>query len=72
MNANPILLQMKYARVIETFSKLSKLSLSQALDFFYNSEEYQLISRGISDLHCMSDMYLAEDLLEEYLHAQSE
>lgn len=66
MNADPVLLQMKYARVVKVFSELSGLSLSQALDFFYHSVEYKLISKGVSDLHCMSDMYLAEDLLEEY------
>lgn len=66
MNASPILLQMKYARVVAAFAKLAGLSLSDALDFFYKSDEYKLVSRGVSDLHCMSDMYLAEDLLEEY------
>lgn len=66
MNANQNLLQMKYARVVEAFAKLSGLSLSKALDFFYRSEEYKLISKGVSDLHCMSDTYLAENLQEEY------
>jgi len=66
MNASPILLQMKYARVVAAFAKLAGLSLSDALDFFYKSDEYKLVSRGVSDLHCMSDMDLAEDLLEEY------
>lgn len=66
MDASPILLQMKYARVAAAFAELAGLSLSDALDFFYKSEEYKLVSRGVSDLHCMSDMYLAEDLLEEY------
>ncbi len=36
------------------------------MDFFYHSEEYKLISHGVSDLHCMSDQYLVEDLQEEY------
>ncbi|MCD8215414.1 MAG: DUF3791 domain-containing protein [Clostridiales bacterium] len=66
MNAHPILLQKKYVRVIKLFAEREKLTLSKALDFFYNSVEYKLISRGISDLHCMSDGYLAEDLSEEY------
>lgn len=66
MNANPILLQKKYARVIELFSKEMQLTLDEALDFFYRSESYRLISEGVSDLHCMSDKYLAEELKEEY------
>lgn len=33
--------------------------------FFYHSKEYELIRDGISDLHCMSDGYLVEDLMEE-------
>ncbi len=66
MNANPILLQKKYARIIECFSMLKGISLDAALDFFYRSETYRLIRDGVSDLHCMSDMYLAEELDLEY------
>lgn len=66
MNANPTLLHMKYVRVVKAFAELCGISLGEALDFFYHSDEYKLISRGVSDLHCMSDQYLAEDLREEY------
>lgn len=66
MNANPILLQKKYARVIELLAKEMQLTLDAALDFFYRSESYRLISEGVSDLHCMSDEYLVEELKEEY------
>ena len=38
----------------------------KALDFFYHSETYQLIRDGVSDMHCMSDAYLAEELEQEY------
>ena len=65
MIANPILLQMKYARIIDIFAKKAGISLEKALDFFYNSKEYDLINEGIADLHCMSDDYLADDLLKE-------
>ena len=27
---------------------------------------YQLMRDGISDMHCMSELYLAEELKEEY------
>ena len=66
MTANPILLQKKYSRVIECFAKQQGLSLDAALNFFYHSEVYQLIRAGISDMHCMSDAYLADELEQEY------
>lgn len=66
MNANPILLQKKYVRIIDLFSKKEKLSLDDALSFFYRSTIYRLISEGVSDLHCMSDEYLAEEMISEY------
>lgn len=66
MKANPILLQKKYSRVIECFARRQSISLSAALDFFYRSEVYQMIRDGVSDMHCMSDAYLAEELELEY------
>ena len=66
MNANPILLQKKYARVIECFAGKMHLTLDDALDFFYHSEVYRLVSEGVSDMHCMSDEYLADELSKEY------
>lgn len=66
MNANPILLQKKYSRVIELFAKQQGISLDAALEFFYHSEVYQLMREGVSDMHCMSDAYLAEELKQEY------
>ena len=66
MNANPILLQKKYARVIACFAKKSGVSLSGAMDLFYRSQLYRLMRDGVSDLHCMSDDYLADELFAEY------
>lgn len=66
MIANPILLQKKYSRIIKLFAENENLSLDEALNFFYHSITYQLISKGVSDLHCMSDEYLAEELTSEY------
>ena len=71
MTANWILLQKKYARVIELFAKEQKLSLDEALGFFYNSELYLLMREGSSDMHCMSDLYLVEDLMEEYVKEEA-
>ena len=56
----------KICRVIDCFAKKVGISLDEALGFFYHSEVYHLMREGISDMHCMSDGYLAEDLETEY------
>ena len=66
MNANPILLQKKYARIVNLFAKEKQLTLDEALDFFYHSFVYQLVSEGCADMHCRSDAYLVEELMMEY------
>lgn len=66
MNANPVLLQKKYSRVIECFAQEIGITLDKAIDFFYRSEVYHLISEGVSDMHCMSPEYLADELKTEY------
>ena len=66
MRANPILLQKKYSRVIECFAQRQGLALDAARAFFYRSEVYRLVRDGVSDMHCMSDAYLAEELELEY------
>ena len=65
MNANPILLQKKYARVIDRYAKNNGIPWEKALDVFYRSELYELVSQGVSDMHCMSDAYLVEELEKE-------
>jgi hypothetical protein len=62
MTANRTLLQHKYSNVIEEFSKLVGISLRQAIDMFYKSQTYEDMRDGISDMHCRSDAYLAEEL----------
>ena len=66
MMADPILLQKKYSRIIVCFANRMDISLDEALDFFYHSDVYQLIRDGVSDMHCMSDAYLADELEQEY------
>jgi hypothetical protein len=66
MLANKILLQRKYSRIVEQFSKENQIPLRLALKLFYQSEVYQLMSLGISDMHCRSDHYLVEELKEEW------
>ena len=53
-------------RAVEAFAEKAGLTLDTALDFFYCSETYRLVSEGVSYLHCMSDAYLADELMAEY------
>ena len=66
MNANATLLQKKYARIVERNAEKYNLTLETSLEQFYTSELYQLVSAGVSDLHCMSDEYLVEELHDEW------
>lgn len=65
MNANLILLQKKYTRIVALYAEKTGISLDDALKVFYHSEVYRLISEGVSDMHCMSDDYLVQELIEE-------
>lgn len=66
MMAEPLILQMKYASIIELFAKQANISLDEALNKFYHSELYLLLKEGVSDMHCMSEQYLVDDLMQEY------
>jgi hypothetical protein len=65
MKAHPTLLQLKYDSIIETLSKRANISLREALDMFYKSPIYEEISQGISDMHCRSDGYLADEVMQK-------
>lgn len=64
--ANRTLLHMKYARVIALFAEEVGISYDEALRMFYESQTYLDMRDGVSDLHCMSDGYLADELKLEY------
>ena len=32
---------------------------------FYDSKTFELISEGVTDMHCMSDEYLVDELMME-------
>ena len=66
MQANPTILQMKYARIVKLFAEQAGLSYEEALGKFYDD----LISNGIADMHCFSDEYLADELLIELGYKQ--
>lgn len=65
MTADKTLLQMKYARIISLIAKKTDVTEEKAMNLFYNSNTYMLISKGVSDFHCLSDAYLAEEIILE-------
>jgi hypothetical protein len=65
MKADSVLLQLKYDGVIEEFARYKNISLREALHIFYKSRVYQEMRAGVSDMHCRSDKYLAEELAAE-------
>ena len=65
MKTDSIVLQLKYSSVIEAFAEAAHIPLREALDKFYKSQIYIEMRDGISDMHCRSDKYLAEDLVQE-------
>ena len=67
MTAHPILLQKKLARVVDLYARKYHIREEEALGCLYKSELYSLLRAGISDLHCMSDDYLTEELHEEWI-----
>jgi hypothetical protein len=66
MKADWVLLQMKYSSVIAALAEMGNIPLRLALDMFYKSQIYSEMREGVSDMHCRSDKYLAEDILMEY------
>lgn len=65
MIVDSTLLQMKYARIISLLAKKADVDEEKAMEMFYKSNTYVLMSKGISDFHCMSDAYLAEEIMLE-------
>jgi hypothetical protein len=51
-----------YDGVINEYAKLANIPLREAFDKFYRSRLYSEIRRGVSDMHCRSDGYLADEL----------
>ena len=65
MIANRTLISHKCANVIKAYSELAEIPLREAFDVFYKSDLYLEIREGISDMHCRSAGYLAEELMIE-------
>ncbi len=58
----PIVLDLKMASVIDTYSQRYGVTIEEAMDLFYTSHTMSMIERGVADLHCRSDIYLADEL----------
>lgn len=69
MYASKTILQMKYARIVKLFADATSLSFEDALSFFYSSLTYNMMSHGIADMHCRSDLYLTDELIKEWREA---
>ncbi|WP_300134710.1 DUF3791 domain-containing protein [Duncaniella sp.] len=65
MDGRRIILQMKYARIIDGLAKKLKLPIEKAMDLFYSSTTFELIEKGIADLHARSEIYLVDELILE-------
>ena len=62
MTANRTLIGHKCAGVIKAYADFAGVTLRKSFDVFYKSNLYIEIINGISDMHCRSDGYLAEEL----------
>jgi hypothetical protein len=62
MTANRTLVGHKMDNVIKAYAELTGVTLREAFNAFYRSNLYTEIRHGISDMHCRSDGYLAEEL----------
>ncbi len=60
--AKQIILDMKISNMIAKYAERYHVSLEEATELFYNSLLSQLIEERIADLHCRSDIYLADEL----------
>ena len=49
MTADATLLQMKYARIISLLAKKANVDEEKAMELFYKSNTYILMSKGVSD-----------------------
>lgn len=70
MRNRDIILQMKYARIIALIAETQNISIESAMEIFYNSETFGLLSDEKNGLFTMSDKYLADDICREKTNAK--
>lgn len=54
---------MKYARIIDMLARRLGITREEAMDMFYNSPIFELIDKGVADMHCRSDQYLVDEII---------
>lgn len=65
MIASQSLLVHKFASVIKQITADEHIPLRDAMDRFYKSIVYKEMSEGIANMHCRSDIWLAEEIRRE-------
>lgn len=58
----------KQSQIIMLLADTLHISDEEALDLFYSTHTYQLLSNPKYGLHLMSDQYVVEDVLRELRH----
>ena len=72
MDAKQVILQMKYARIIDGIAERLRISREEAMARFFHSKTFELIQGGVADLHCFSDRYLIDEFILECNSSASE
>jgi hypothetical protein len=54
-----------YNGTITEYAEMTGVPIRESLGALYTSRLYSLIRRGVSDMHCRSNGYLAEELRRE-------
>lgn len=65
MRAHPVLLQKKYARIATLLAERLSVTTIRALEVFYHSDTYELMREGVADMHCRSELYLVDEIIDE-------
>lgn len=61
-----ILIWNKYSRIIKELATRLNISDTQALEMFYHSRVYPVLSDKKSQLITLSDQYIVDELIKEY------
>ena len=64
MLADKSILELKYEIIVNMLSEKLSISKEKALEMFYHSDTYELISNGIANMHCLSEQYLVDDIIK--------
>lgn len=64
-SAADVVMQGKFLGIIEQLAIHLHISKDKALDIFYNSHTYQLLTRQTGDLYLMSDLYIVDEVIRE-------